>query len=62
MERIIIYTFFKDALLDDSNDSGVLSSVPSALARWTEEARVLDAESMHDCLTGKFQLRTPIIW
>ena len=32
--------------------TGVLSSVPSALCRWTEEARVLDGDSMHDCMTG----------
>ncbi len=31
----------------------MLSSVPSALCRWTEEARVLDGDSMHDCVTGQ---------
>ncbi|XP_014679138.1 PREDICTED: E3 ubiquitin-protein ligase HUWE1-like [Priapulus caudatus] len=29
-----------------------LGTVASALARWTEECRVLDGESMHDCVTG----------
>ena len=43
---------FQDAFLDGAGpNSGVLSSVPSALARWTEEARVLDGDSVHDCLT-----------
>ena len=36
--------------------SGVLASVPPALARWTEEARVLDDDSMHDCVTGEFRI------
>ena len=30
----------------------MLTSVPSALSRMTEEARVLDADSVHDALTG----------
>ena len=29
-----------------------LSGVHSALSRWAEEARVLDGDSVHDCLTG----------
>merc|ERR1712142_807311 len=28
-----------------------LSTVPNALVRWTEEARVLDGDSLHDCMT-----------
>ena len=32
--------------------SGVLGSVPTALTRWTEESRVLDGDSLHDCVTG----------
>lgn len=38
----------------NSSGSGVLSSVPSALCRWTEEARVLDGDSMHDLMSCKF--------
>lgn len=34
--------------------SGTLSSIPTALTRWTDECKVLDAESMHDCVTGMF--------
>jgi hypothetical protein len=26
--------------------------VPNALVRWTEESRVLDGDSLHDCMTG----------
>lgn len=33
--------------------TGTLSSIPTALTRWTEECKVLDAESMHDCVSGK---------
>lgn len=32
---------------------GTLSSIPTALTRWTDECKVLDAESMHDCVAGK---------
>ncbi|XP_070192440.1 E3 ubiquitin-protein ligase HUWE1-like isoform X3 [Littorina saxatilis] len=34
-----------------SAGSGVLSCIPSTLTRWTEEARVLDSDSVHDCVT-----------
>lgn len=36
----------------DSSSSGLMSSIPTALSRWAEEARVLDGDSMHDCITG----------
>ena len=29
-----------------------LATVPNALVRWTEESRVLDGDSLHDCMTG----------
>ena len=32
--------------------SSSLTGVHSALSRWGEEARVLDGDSIHDCLTG----------
>lgn len=32
---------------------GTLSSIPTALTRWTDECKVLDAESMHDCVAGR---------
>lgn len=35
--------------------TGTLSSIPTALTRWTEECKVLDAESMHDCVSGVWQ-------
>ena len=53
------YTIFKDSLFDgDGGRSGsdVVSSVPSALSRWTEEARVLDGDSIHDAMTGELCL------
>ncbi|KAL8595169.1 hypothetical protein ACOMHN_013842 [Nucella lapillus] len=42
---------FQDQYADAvSGGSGVLSSIPSTLTRWTEEARVLDGDSVHDCV------------
>lgn len=35
---------------------GTLSSIPTALTRWTDECKVLDAESMHDCVAGRLIL------
>ncbi|ELK37322.1 E3 ubiquitin-protein ligase HUWE1 [Myotis davidii] len=35
-----------------------LSSIPTALTRWTEECKVLDAESMHDCVSV---VKVPIV-
>ncbi|GFY42597.1 e3 ubiquitin-protein ligase HUWE1 [Trichonephila inaurata madagascariensis] len=32
--------------------SGTLSAIPTTLNRWAEESRVLDGDSIHDCLTG----------
>ena len=29
-----------------------LATVPNALVRWTEESRVLDGDSLHDCMTA----------
>lgn len=45
-------TIFQDNFTDTGSSQGVLSQVPSALSRWTEEARVLDSESLHDAITG----------
>ena len=39
---------------------GTLSSIPTALTRWTDECKVLDAESMHDCVAGRLVWK-PII-
>merc|ERR1712155_412343 len=49
------------AILDSDEISGfdgigqssgtALSSIPSALVRWNEESRVLDGDSLHDCMT-----------
>jgi hypothetical protein len=30
----------------------MLSLIPSTLTRWSEEAKVLDGDSVHDCVTG----------
>ncbi|KAF4027121.1 hypothetical protein G4228_018869, partial [Cervus hanglu yarkandensis] len=36
----------------------ILQSIPTALTRWTEECKVLDAESMHDCVSV---VKVPIV-
>ncbi|XP_061129144.1 E3 ubiquitin-protein ligase HUWE1 isoform X8 [Syngnathus typhle] len=44
---------FDDFFHEQSNtggQAGTLSSIPTALTRWTDECKVLDAESMHDCV------------
>ncbi|KAK8782859.1 hypothetical protein V5799_015800 [Amblyomma americanum] len=35
-----------------SSGTGTLANIPTALVRWTEESRVLDGDSMHDCVAG----------
>ncbi|XP_058874630.1 E3 ubiquitin-protein ligase HUWE1 [Acipenser ruthenus] len=55
-----------DELLDDffheqsapGAQAGTLSSIPTALTRWTDECKVLDAESMHDCVAV---VKVPIV-
>ncbi|UYV80320.1 HUWE1 [Cordylochernes scorpioides] len=42
----------QNSLLADGNSSCILSSIPSALVRWTEESRILDGDSVHDCVTS----------
>ena len=42
-----------------------LSSVPSTLTRWSEAAKVLDGDSMHDCMAGRyhcFKSCTSCLW
>lgn len=39
-------------LVSGSQSAGGLSSIPSALSRWTEESRVLDTVSLYDCVTA----------
>lgn len=34
-----------------ASGSGLLTLVPSTMNRWTEEAKVLDGDSVHDCVT-----------
>lgn len=50
-------TFFHDQSTATSQ-AGTLSSIPTALTRWTEECKVLDAESMHDCVSV---VKVPIV-
>lgn len=40
--------------IPDLSDVGraALSTIPSALVRWSEESRVIDGDSMHDCVTA----------
>lgn len=42
-----------DACTKPFCSAGTLSSIPTALTRWTDECKVLDAESMHDCVAGE---------
>ena len=35
-----------------SGGRAALSTIPSALVRWNEESRVIDGDSMHDCVTA----------
>ncbi|XP_076876895.1 E3 ubiquitin-protein ligase HUWE1 [Brachyhypopomus gauderio] len=57
-EDVHIIARSDDELLDDffheqsstAGQAGTLSSIPTALTRWTDECKVLDAESMHDCV------------
>ena len=38
--------------LGGSSGRAALSSIPSALVRWNEESRVIDGDSVHDCVTA----------
>lgn len=38
-------------VMNNGGSSASLSNVPNALSRWTEETRVLEADSMHDAVT-----------
>uniref|UniRef100_A0AAV2LYL5 E3 ubiquitin-protein ligase HUWE1 n=1 Tax=Knipowitschia caucasica TaxID=637954 RepID=A0AAV2LYL5_KNICA len=57
-EDVHIIARSDDELFDDffheqsgtGGQAGTLSSIPTALTRWTDECKVLDAESMHDCV------------
>ena len=49
---------FNNLLADELNgfetmnsSSSALNNVPNALVRWTEESRVIDGDSLHDCVT-----------
>lgn len=56
--HMICCHFSQDPYPDSgSAGSGVLSCIPATLTRWTEEARVLDGESVHDCVTGSFSVQ-----
>ncbi|XP_023930490.1 E3 ubiquitin-protein ligase HUWE1 [Lingula anatina] len=43
---------FQDPYMETGAGSSVLTSIPSALTRWTEESRVLDGDSINDCVTA----------
>lgn len=46
--------------MNNGGQTASLSSVPNALSRWTEETRVLEADSMHDAVTGKLNGASPL--
>ena len=53
---ILSHTYFQDNYTENSQSMGMgstLSTVPSTLTRWSEEAKVLDGDSMHDCMAGR---------
>ena len=48
---------YENDLADLDNLAGTsgraaLSNIPSALTRWNEESRVIDGDSVHDCVTA----------
>lgn len=49
-----LFYFLQNTIDQDGGQggSGVLTYIPSTLTRWTEEAKVLDGDSVHDCVTG----------
>ncbi|XP_053377275.1 E3 ubiquitin-protein ligase HUWE1-like isoform X3 [Mercenaria mercenaria] len=54
-EEDILEELFQDSYPPDSGGGmgvGTLSSVPNTLTRWTEEAKVLDGDSIHDCMAA----------
>ncbi|KAL3853804.1 hypothetical protein ACJMK2_017313, partial [Sinanodonta woodiana] len=59
-EEDIIEELFQDTYPEGSGStaSGVLSSIPTTLSRWTEEAKVLDGDSVHNCIAA---LKTEIL-
>ncbi|XP_060587198.1 E3 ubiquitin-protein ligase HUWE1-like isoform X3 [Ruditapes philippinarum] len=51
----ILEELFQDSYPPDTGGGmgiGTLSSVPNTLNRWTEEAKVLDGDSIHDCMAA----------
>lgn len=51
-------TDYVDAFADStyigtsSSSNNTMGNIPSAMLRWTEESRVLDGDSMHDCVAS----------
>jgi hypothetical protein len=41
-----------DNLGGNGGGRAALSTIPSALVRWNEESRVIDGDSVHDCVTA----------
>ena len=39
-------------VLSSSGGRAALNTIPAALVRWNEESRVIDGDSMHDCVTA----------
>ena len=53
-EDDILEDLFQESFLDDNSaGSNVLTYIPSTLTRWTEEAKVLDGDSVNDCMPCK---------
>merc|ERR1712083_852173 len=51
----LILDFLENEIPDLSDGvigARALSTIPSALVRWNEESRVIDGDSMHDCVTA----------
>ena len=49
------FCLLQDSFPDTGSSMGMgsLPTIPSTLNRWTEEAKVLDGDSLHDCMAGK---------
>lgn len=52
--EFIVMVIMQDSYPESSGtvSAGTLANIPSTLNRWTEEAKVLDGDSVYDCMAG----------
>ncbi|WAR27034.1 HUWE1-like protein [Mya arenaria] len=58
-EENILEELYQETFPDASSGVGpsTLSNIPNTLNRWTEEAKVLDGDSVHDCMAERREKR-----